>query len=462
MKKLLLALFLCSLCVVGWSQKKTIVSGSIGIKDVKNIVLCTIENGAWRAVDTTSISGNGSFIFHIEYPKSGIWALTNEFRHPRSRPVYRRFYLKEGEQINLTIRNNWNLYSYEKPISKENKILYDWDMTYDEMFNILKPKTFKELYPMIEGFMAKADAICETIKKLKDKDSQRLLTLTIGYDKYYGLCLYKMSPNAIHPTAEEVHPIYAELFKRETFANDDLLDYHNGLEYIKIVTTQKSQAAMKAIYVEKTLNKTAWDVKLSHIESKKLKGASFGSEILAYRTYEDFQTDYDKYEELIWIDRHRKQVADFKAQYEPYSAGKPAFDFTYPDATGKMVSLSDFKGKVVVVDVWATWCGPCKEQIPHLVQLEQEFHGKDVVFMGVSIDVPAKKQEWLNIIQKENMKGVQLFVGEMKTSKICNDYKITGIPRFMIFNKNGTICTTNAPKPSDPKFKELLLETLKK
>ena len=59
--------------------------------------------------------------------------------------------------------------------------------------------------------------------------------------------------------------------------------------------------------------------------------------------------------------------------------GSIAADFTYPDVNGKEVSLSDFKGKVVLVDVWATWCGPCRGEIPHLKKLEQEMHGRGIL-----------------------------------------------------------------------------------
>ncbi len=116
------------------------------------------------------------------------------------------------------------------------------------------------------------------------------------------------------------------------------------------------------------------------------------------------------------------------------------------------MSLTDFKGKVVLVDVWATWCGPCKAQIPHLEKLEKEYHGKDIVFISVSVD--EKKDKWLNMIKKDNLGGVQLWANGF--SKICKDYSIKGIPRFMLFDKEGNIISVDAPRPSEPKLKELI------
>ena len=59
-------------------------------------------------------------------------------------------------------------------------------------------------------------------------------------------------------------------------------------------------------------------------------------------------------------------------------------DFTYPDVTGKQVSLSDFRGKVVLIDVWATWCGPCNAEIPKLKELEKKLEGRNICFVSIS------------------------------------------------------------------------------
>ena len=110
--------------------------------------------------------------------------------------------------------------------------------------------------------------------------------------------------------------------------------------------------------------------------------------------------------------------------------------------------------------MWATWCGPCRGEIPHLKKLEQEMHGTDVVFLGVSVDETKDKQKWLDFIKKEELGGVQVHASGW--SKIAQDYKIKGIPRFMVFDKQGRVVSVDAPRPSSPELKEILEKELKK
>ncbi len=81
-------------------------------------------------------------------------------------------------------------------------------------------------------------------------------------------------------------------------------------------------------------------------------------------------------------------------------------------------------------------------------------HGTDVVFGGVSVDESKDKQKWLDFIKTEGLKGVQLLAGGW--SKITKDYKITGIPRFMVFDKKGNIVSVDVPRPSSPELKKML------
>lgn len=132
--------------------------------------------------------------------------------------------------------------------------------------------------------------------------------------------------------------------------------------------------------------------------------------------------------------------------------GEPAIDFNYPDTDGNEFSLTSFKGNLVYVDVWATWCGPCKSEIPSLQKLEADYHGKDITFMSVSVDTD--KEAWEKMVADKELGGVQLWADGW--SKITKDYAIFGIPRFMLFDAEGNVVSTNAPRPSSDEIRELL------
>jgi len=157
----------------------------------------------------------------------------------------------------------------------------------------------------------------------------------------------------------------------------------------------------------------------------------------------------------------RKKLHDFELTIRKFGDNEPAIDFDGKTVEGKKVSLSDFKGKVVVVDVWATWCGPCKGEIPSLQKLEEEMKGQDVVFISYSIDDMKDHDKWIKFVADEKLGGVQIMGDLAWKSGICLNYKINAIPRFMVFNKQNQIVSIDAPRPSTPALKELIEKLLK-
>jgi len=140
----------------------------------------------------------------------------------------------------------------------------------------------------------------------------------------------------------------------------------------------------------------------------------------------------------------------------------PVFE-NYENIDNTKTSLTDLKGKYVYIDFWATWCAPCKAEIPALKKLDEDYAGKNVIFVSLSVDDDRShkgswdkaKDAWKTMIKNKKLTGVQLFAPKGWESKFVRDYKINGIPRFVLIDPNGHIISADAPRPSDPKLVEL-------
>ncbi|KAF2507662.1 TlpA family protein disulfide reductase [Flavobacterium zhairuonense] len=149
------------------------------------------------------------------------------------------------------------------------------------------------------------------------------------------------------------------------------------------------------------------------------------------------------------------------AEYERASKaksliGKPSPEFDYENFKGGKTKLADLKGKYVYIDLWATWCAPCRAEIPYLQKVEEKYHGKNIEFVSISIDKEKDNEKWKKFVVDKNLGGVQLFADKDWTSEFVVNYGVTGIPRFILIDPQGNIVNSDAPRPSDPKLVEQL------
>lgn len=143
--------------------------------------------------------------------------------------------------------------------------------------------------------------------------------------------------------------------------------------------------------------------------------------------------------------------------------GKPSPVFVnYENFAGGTTSLSDLKGKYVYLDIWATWCGPCKREIPHLKALEEQFKGKNIQFVSISVDNidgrRGSRESWLQMVKNDQLGGVQLFADNDFNSQFIRDYNINSIPRFILVDPEGNIVSADALRPSDPQIRNYFQE----
>ncbi len=140
------------------------------------------------------------------------------------------------------------------------------------------------------------------------------------------------------------------------------------------------------------------------------------------------------------------------AKWDKAAVGKPSPDFKGVDINGKQMSLKDFRGKYVYIDMWATWCGPCQKELPFLKKLAEKYKGRNITFVGLSID--ADKTKWEARVKSGALCGTQLYIG--KGSRFQADYRISGIPRFILLDPNGRIVNPDMTRPSSDDTEKIL------
>ena len=140
------------------------------------------------------------------------------------------------------------------------------------------------------------------------------------------------------------------------------------------------------------------------------------------------------------------------AKWDKAATGRPSPMFKGVDVNGKEMTLRDFRGKYIYIDMWATWCGPCQKELPFLKKLEEKFKGRNIVFVGLSID--QDKAKWAARVKSGALSGTQLHIG--KGSKFQSDYRISGIPRFILLDPNGRIVNPDMTRPSSEDTEKIL------
>ena len=137
---------------------------------------------------------------------------------------------------------------------------------------------------------------------------------------------------------------------------------------------------------------------------------------------------------------------------------------SYPVLTnqeGKEVYIDQFKGKVVYIDFWASWCGPCRQQFPFSKKLHDSMSKKEldkIVFLYISID--DNEATWKKAIEQNNLQGVNAISRGGWSSEVCKFFNITSIPRYMILNKSGKVVEQDAKRPADETLRDDLLKLM--
>ena len=123
--------------------------------------------------------------------------------------------------------------------------------------------------------------------------------------------------------------------------------------------------------------------------------------------------------------------------------GKPAPEISLPDTEGRTVKLSSFRGKYVLVDFWASWCGPCRRENPNVVQAFNQFKNKNFTILGVSLDRPGQKDAWINAIKEDNLTWTHISDLKFWQSEVVPVYQVGSIPFNVLVDPDGKVVAEN-------------------
>lgn len=311
-----------------------------------------------------------------------------------------------------------------------------------------------ELYALEEAdFLAKADEIDREAKaafesftlspefmKLEQQsiDYQNLARLK-NYPSYHA---YFAKKEGFKPESE----VFTEPF--EGFDFDNEANYQTFPAYNSIVNTHYED-----MYEQEEVGQFMSVIK--DIKSKSIQNDLL--ETLSYYVSPGNGKSEEIYQAVMSISSDEELKEQLTKKYELLKSlekGKPSPKFIYQDINGRNVALDELKGKNVYIDVWATWCGPCKKEIPDLKEIEQAHRGKNIEFVGLSIDKQKDIEKWQEMVKEKEMKGIHVIADKANESEFVKAYAIEGIPRYILLDTEGNIVSADAPRPSE---KEKLL-----
>lgn len=208
-------------------------------------------------------------------------------------------------------------------------------------------------------------------------------------------------------------------------------------------TIEERNAYLKHFLLEKKAKNDIELAKFTFI--KQNKNSSYTQVLVAEKLNDIFEeVNYDLleafYNELNQHDKNSekgKKLASFLKEYEQIRIGGKVADFSLPDVNKKQKTLYKNLGKYTIIDFWASWCAPCRQENPNTVALYNKYKNKGLKIIGVSLDTD--QQKWISAIEKDNLTWLQLSNLTGWKEPLLQYFKVTAIPKLIILDKKGTI-----------------------
>lgn len=432
------------------------------------LFLFNTNEGQTELIASAEIRADGVFTLAFIPPKEGVYVLS--YNSLGSTDNY-LFYFKAGDNLNIQLSEQ--SYKLIGENTSENIEMSRWyDLTFPlRLHSEIKinqiDNTYAEYFPVLEEVLKNAacfeQTFCENIL------FNRLFKNVRELDLRYHAISFIYLPNYVHPREEDFPDFYRTMSLSNISEKCSLLDYPYGImliQYIKMIqiallpVNEQNEAALTML--ENPLQFLAKDVK--ELYPDELKRTWLMKNLPSIQTHAgllSFEQQFAQYLSVQEKEMLTNKINAGKSTEKPRMINDCFEDWQFEDMHGSMVRLQDIQAKYIYVDFWATWCGPCIQQIPAMEALKEAYiDNPNIAFVSISVDDMTDKGVWKKMVEEKKLGDMQLFAGE-NAGKLKAKYSIGGIPRFMIFDNKGNIIDNDSPRPSNAELKLVLSELLK-
>jgi len=398
--------------------------------------------------DTALLTNSGNFIFNIHLKNPEYFYLKDGKNHLK-------VFLEPDYQLSISYNSNniFNSIEFTGNGAKPNAYLKD-----KYLLMLENAITLSSLYEMpVKEFRYLVDSLF-VIKKMffnefvAETDLPKRFKQTelacLKYDRGTQLMEYLLSSKYAHDINEENYFKFLQKLSVNDSLLLDLYEYRSFLSaYINYFSGKKTQGENRAAH-EITLAKMQTTNAL--IQNQAVKDYLFFilmKDQVKFYGYKNSEALFKIFDLNCKNSMYRNQLLIPYSNYQKLSQTDKAPQITMLSYKGKKVTLNDFKGTYIYIDVWASWCLPCRKESPIFESLSEKFKHKNIEFVSISID--KKKEDWLDFINLKHQYKNQYWIPEIKP--FIDAYMIQTIPHFLIIDDKGNLIDNNARRPSEGK-----------
>lgn len=332
--------------------------------------------------------------------------------------------------------------------------------------NKLKNTTMKKLFTLLSLILLSQAGLAQDILSFQAKIQNKNGDVLYIKDGYKIVKEIKIDDKGIFKAGFSIAPGMYQLFDGAEYADlylkngYDLKMTMNAAQFDETIAFTGKGSLENNFLAKKTLE----DSKIDFQSMFNLDEAGFKKEVEAMNASQITRMESSKLDpNLVSSLKQQLEATTVQMQqfYQMAQAKKKmnntmAPNFDYENAAGGRTTLENLKGKYVYVDIWATWCGPCRAEIPALKKMDLDFDGKNIEFVSVSVDAEKDHEKWKTFVAEKQLSGIQLYAGKEVVSDFIKAFQVNTIPRFILIDPSGKVVDADAARPSDPKLKEQL------